>query len=56
MNEENFTLSPDGELVSPDVHDAKLRGVVLVDPSKLYIPLKLVGGENICMVLRGLIV
>ncbi|WP_197339955.1 hypothetical protein [Ralstonia solanacearum] len=55
MSTAKFSLSSDGEMISPAIHDANLRGIVLVDPDALYIPLRLVSGASVCIVLRGVI-
>lgn len=44
-----------GEMIVPSVHDANLLGVVLADPSALYIPMRLIDGASVCIVLRGVV-
>lgn len=47
----NLLLSEDGSIVNPDVHDARILGLVMINKKKLFLPIRLTDGSDLCLAL-----
>ena len=50
----NLLVSEDGSIVNPDVHDAHILGLVMINKKKLLLPVRLTDGSNLCLALSNI--